>query len=155
MRLQAKVELTYAGKLFRPGMLFDALERDGLVLINRDQAVRFNLEDPSMRNLGDAIENLLPSEPPPAEPAVVSLSPDVAPALATGGTGTITVTIIDPGTWVVEGDPAAPWLTYNPITPQSSGGTVNWTAGVNGTGEVRQGVLHINGEPFTVNQAAG
>ena len=154
MRLQARVEVVYAGKTFQPGALFDALDRDAWELINTDQAMRFHLEDPSTRSLEDALANLMPGEPPPAAPAVVSLSPDVAPVVAAGGSGNIAVTIVTPGTWVVEGDPAAPWLIYSPITPQSTAGTVNWTASDNPTGEARQAILHINGEPFTLNQAA-
>ncbi len=148
MRLVAITDFTFDGKEIRHGQIFDATEEQARDLINKDLAHRFHLEDPG--HPPPVIEP--PVEPPP--PAVVSLSPDVAPASADGDTGSVIVTITTPGTWVVDPDPAAAWLTYTPTTPQSEDGTVDWTAEANTTEEARDATLHINGEPFTVTQDA-
>ena len=149
MRMVAITAFTFEGKDIRQGTIFDAPDREAHRLMDEGVAHRFNLEDPSTLNSPQPV-----IEPEPLPPAVVSLSPDVAPASADGGTGSVTVTITTPGTWVVDGDPAAAWLTYTPTTPQSEAGTVDWTAEANTTVDVRQAILHINGEPFTLNQDA-
>ena len=147
MRLIATTDFTFHGIEIRLGQIFDATEEQARDLINQDLAHRFHLEDPG--HPPPVIE------PPPVEPpAVVSLSPDVAPASADGDTGSVIVTITTPGTWVVDPDPAAAWLTYTPTTPQSEDGTVDWTAEANTTEEARDATLHVNGEPFTVTQDA-
>ena len=150
MRLQAKVELTYAGKEFRPGMLFDALERDGLELVNSDQAVRFHLEDPSTRSLDDALRDLLPPETPTM--AAVSIEPTTATVLAEGGTGSILVTIEEDGTWVVGAHPD--WVSCDPVQPQTASGMVSYVADPNSSGLPRQARIDINGNTFTLNQGA-
>ena len=105
MRLKAKTYLTYAGKEWAPGQLFDAPKTRALVMIDRGDAEPFLLEDPSQRTLEDAIDNLLPAEPPPpSPPAEVSLSPDVAPALAGGGTGAAYMVVSDPRAGELGGD---------------------------------------------------
>ena len=147
MRLVAKTDFTFQGKDIRIGTIFDAPEQQAQDLINQDLAHRFHLEDPSTLN------NPPVAEPPEAQPpAVVSLSPDVAPASGDGDTGSVTVTITTPGIWIVEADPAAAWLTYTPTTPQSTDGTVDWTAEANTDVAPRQAILHVNGEAFTLNQ---
>ena len=153
MRLLATTDFTLSapdGIQIRRGQIFDASDDQAQALINQDLAHRFHLEDPSTLNNPPVVE------PPPVDlpPAVVSLSPDVAPVLADGGTGSVTVTITTPGTWLVDGDPTAAWLTYTPTTPQSTDGTVDWTAEANTTVDARQAILRINGEPFTLNQDA-
>jgi len=155
MRLKAKEYLTYAGREWQPGQLFDAPRTHGLVLINDGKAEPFNLEDPSQRSLSEIIETV---QPPPAMPDVpgVSITPSSAAAAAAGDTGSIAVAITSPGvsgTWTVSKDAVAGWLTYSPITPQSADGTVNWTAAANSMG-ARTGNLYINGKTFTVTQAA-
>lgn len=147
MRMVAITAFTFEGKDIRQGTIFDAPDREAHRLMDEGLAHRFNLEDPSTLNNPPVVE-------PPAPPAVVSLSPDVAPAAAAGDTGSVIVTITTPGTWVVEGDPDATWLIYTPTTPQSEDGTVDWTAEANTDVVTRQAVLHINGEPFTLNQDA-
>ena len=162
MRLKAKEELTYAGKVFQAGALFDALERDGLVMINHDQAERFSLEDPSARTLEDMIDNLRPPAPPPEPlPDVppVAISPTSATALAAGETGkTFDVAITGEGvsgTWTVEVEASALWITVvSPTTPQSTDGRVDYDVAEN-LGVQRSGDMTVNGETFTVTQDAG
>jgi hypothetical protein len=87
----------------------------------------------------------------------VSIAPSTATVLASGGTGSIAVTITAPGesgTWTVDKDADATWLTYTPMVPQSADGTVNWTADGNTTGEPRQAHFYINGKTFILNQGA-
>jgi hypothetical protein len=152
MRLKAKTELTYAGKNWRPGDVFDALEQQALDLINRDQAQPYNLEDPATISLQDRVENLLPPLPdvPP-----VTISPTFATVAALGGTGILTVTITGEGTsgtWTVDKDSTATWLTVtSPTTPQSSSGPINYDVSPN-LGVERVAHLYINGKTFTVTQ---
>jgi hypothetical protein len=155
MRLKAITELTYAGKNWRPGQLFDAREAQARDFINKGLAEPFNLEDPSTRTLAGAIENLLP----PAEPALpdvpaVSITPVGVIVPKAGSTGSIAVTITAPGasgTWTVDKDADATWLTYTPTTPQSADGTVTYTAEQNPGGQ-RTAHFYINGKTFTVDQ---
>jgi hypothetical protein len=157
MRLQAKVELTYAGKDWHPGALFDALERDGRQLIAEDKAVPFNLEDPSTRSVSDIVESMRPEEPP-ALPDVppVTLTPTSASPLAAGGTASFNVAITGEGvsgTWTVDKDASAIWLTVtSPTLPQSTDGTVDYTVAEN-LGVVRVGNIYVNGKSFVVTQA--
>lgn len=154
MRLQARVELTYANKVWAPGMLFDALERDAREMINRDEAAPFNLEDPSTRTLGDAIVNLLP--PLPAQPTV-SLNPSSATPDAAGGTASFTVTITGPGvsgTWTAVADAGAAWLTIvSPTDPQTVSGDVQYAVEANTDPTPRSADITVNLASFTVTQA--
>jgi hypothetical protein len=87
----------------------------------------------------------------------VTISPTSANVLAAGGTGTITVTITSPGasgTWTVDKEATATWLTHSPTTPQSANGSVTYTAAAN-TGAARVGHFYINGKTFTLNQGGG
>jgi Putative binding domain, N-terminal len=154
MRLKARQDVEYAGKMFQAGMLFDAPRTTALQMINQDQAEPFGMEDPSTRSLGDAIENLLP--PFPDVPGV-SIMPVGVIAPKNGSSGSITVTITSPGvsgTWTVDKDSTADWLTYSPMTPQSSDGTVSYTVAAN-SGAERTAHLYINGKTFTVDQKSG
>lgn len=82
MRLKAKVDLTYGGRDLQPGAIFDALERDGLEMISRDEAEPFNLEDPATR----PAEGLIPeASAPPDEPPAHSTPPPAAPTGETIG----------------------------------------------------------------------
>lgn len=157
MRLKAKEELTYAGKTFQAGMLFDALERDGLLLVNQDQAERFGLEDPSTRKLADIVEDLRPPEEPLPDVPPVTISPTSASPSAAGGTGTFDVTVTGEGvsgTWTVDKDASALWLTVvSPTTPQSASGTVTYDTAEN-MGTIRTGNMYVNGKTFVVTQAA-
>jgi hypothetical protein len=86
----------------------------------------------------------------------VTISPGSANVGAGGGNGTVTVTINSPGasgTWTVDPEASATWLTHTPTTPQSADGSVTWTAAINETGAARVGHLYINGKTFTLNQA--
>lgn len=64
MRLKAKKTLAYAGKIYEADALFDARQQDGLDLINRGQAERFGLEDPSTRPLSAILDDALPQPEP-------------------------------------------------------------------------------------------
>lgn len=157
MRLQAKEELQYAGRTYGPGMLFDALERDGLLMINQDQAVRFNLEDPSTRTLADIVDNLKTVESvPPGPLSPVSLLPTSTQVTADGGTQTFNVVPTGDGSWTAS--TVDPWLHIDsPTTPQMSPGTVTYSIQAhNGTvGEPaadRTGVIQVNDAAFAVTQ---
>jgi len=153
MRLKAKSLLTYAGKEFVPGMLFDAPERDGRELISRDEAEPFNLEDPSQRTLAGALANLAPAMPA-VPPVTITPTSDTQDAL--GGTGSFEVAVTGPGesgTWTVDKDASATWLTVTaPLTPQTVDGPVDYNVSSN-LGAERAANMYINGKTFTVTQA--
>ena len=159
MRLKAREEITYAGRQWQAGMLFDALERDGRTLINQGLAEPFGLEDPSTRPLADILETMRPEEPP-ALPEVppVTISPTSAAPAAAGGPGTFDVTITgegQSGTWTVDKDASALWLTVvSPTTPQSTDGTVDYDVAEN-LGVQRTANMYVNGKTFAVTQDAG
>jgi hypothetical protein len=143
------VELEYAGKIWAPGMLFDAPETMGRGFISRDEAEPFNLEDPSTRTLSDALENLQPDVPPDA---FVSLSPTGAIPNATGGADFFRVTMTNEGTWTASGGTV--WLTIDsPTAPQTQSGDVHYTVAPNTDTGVRAGDIQVNSETFTVTQA--
>ena len=155
MRLKARVELKYANRVWQPGMLFDAPDSIARGMIGRDEAEPFNLEDPSTRTLSDAIENLLPPEPPAPEEAPVSLSPTGAIPPAAGGADFFRVTMTGEGTWTATEDagPSA-WLTIDsPTVPQATSGDVHYTVAPNPDSTVRAGEIQVNAETFTVSQA--
>jgi Putative binding domain, N-terminal len=90
----------------------------------------------------------------PDVPAV-SISPTSATVPAAGGTGSIAVAITAPGvsgTWTVDKDADATWLTFTPMTPQSTDGTVEYTAAANTDAAARDAHFYINGKTFTLNQ---
>lgn len=158
MRLKAKEYLTYAGREWAPGQLLDAPRTHALELINHGHAEPFLLEDPSQRPLSEIVEGMRPPEvpPPPVLPDVpgVALTPEADLAVAAGQTGSIMVTITEPGisgTWTVEKEAIADWLTYTPDTPQATDGVIDWTAAAN-AGAARTGHLYINGKTFTLDQ---
>jgi hypothetical protein len=110
-------------------------------------------EVPTAAELQDVVDGggggTVPDVPP------VTISPTSAAPTAAGGTGTVTVTITGPGvsgTWICTKDATAAWLTFNPATPQSANGSVNWSAAAN-LGVARSAHLYINGKTFTLNQA--
>jgi len=155
MRLKALTELTYIERVYPAGALFDALDRDGRDMISQSLAVPFNLEDPSTRSLADILESLEPPEPPVPP---VTLSPTSAAPDATASSASFTVTMTGPGisgTWTVDKDAAATWLTVDsPTTPQTADGPVNYSVTAN-TGAARSANIYVNGQTFTVTQAAG
>jgi hypothetical protein len=153
MRLKARVELKYANRVWQPGMLFDAPDSIARGMIGRDEAEPFNLEDPSTRTLSDAIENLLPPEPPVPDEAPVSLSPTGAIPPAAGGADLFRVTMTGTGTWTATSDSA--WLTLDsPSGPQTQSGDVHYTVAPNLGPGTRAGDINVNSETFTVTQAA-
>jgi hypothetical protein len=111
---------------------------------------------PTLQEIGDAVGGgegggTIPDVPP------VTISPTSATAAASGGTGSVAVTITGPGasgTWIATKDSTATWLTFSPSTPQSASGTVTWTAAAN-TGGSRSANLYINGKTFALTQSAG
>jgi hypothetical protein len=150
VRLKAKEQIDYAGRVWQPGALFDAPETMGRDMISRGQAEPFNLEDPSTRTLGDMIENLQPPVPPDGS---VSLSPTGAIPPAAGGSNSFQVTMTGEGTWTATG--GAPWLTIDsPTGPQTQSGDVNYTVDANDGPGTRAGDIQVNTETFTVTQAA-
>lgn len=157
MRLKARVHLTYAGKEWSPGQLFDAPTTHGMGMINAGDAEPFNLEDPSTRTFGDMLENLAPAAPALPDVPPVTISPTSATMSSTGGADTITVTVTGEGTsgtWTVDKDAAATWITIaNPTEPQTESGVVQYNVNSNANA-ARVGHLYINGKTFTVNQAA-
>jgi hypothetical protein len=94
------------------------------------------------------------TDPPLPDVPGVSITPTSGTVVAAGGTGSIAVAITEPGisgTWTVDKDADALWLTYTPMTPQSADGTINWTAAAN-LGVLRVAHLYINGKTFTLSQ---
>ena len=92
----------------------------------------------------------LPDVPP------VTISPTSGTVAAEGGTGSIAVTVTGPGasgTWTVDKDSTATWLTFTPTGPQSGSGSVNYTAAAN-TGAARTANFYINGKTFKLDQSA-
>lgn len=155
MRLKARVNLTYAGKEWSPGQLFDAPQQHAQELINSDRAERFLLEDPSQRTLAEALDNLLP-DLPAVPPVTITPASDEIPAA--GGSGRFDVEVTGPGvsrTWTAEKDPGTDWLTIDaPTTPQTASGTVDYTVAANTDAE-RTANIHVNGSTFVVTQLAG
>lgn len=89
----------------------------------------------------------------------VEVAPKEASFGAGGGPGAFDVTVTGSGTsgtWTVDVlNAAKPWLTVDsPLTPQSTDGSVTYTVWAN-TGPEREGKFFVNGQAFTVTQAAG
>ena len=89
----------------------------------------------------------------------VELEPKEATFDSSGGPGSFEVTITGSGasgTWTVDIlNAARTWLTLNsPTAPQSADGPVTFSVWAN-TGAERTGKFFVNGQPFTVTQAAG
>ena len=95
------------------------------------------------------------STPPPPPSCSYSIMPGSAAAVAAGGTGSVGVTA-DPGcAWTAA---VASGGTFLSITSGSSGsgsGSVGYTVAPNTTTTARNGTLSIQGQTFTVTQAAG
>jgi Putative binding domain, N-terminal len=155
MRLIATTTFDFQGKTLTAGSIFDAPDDQANVLINQDLAHRFHLEDPStLNNPQPVIEP--PEEPLPDVPPV-TIEPTEATMPAEGGSGVITVTMTGPGTsgtWTVDKDADATWLSYMPDTPQSVDGDIDYAVDVNTDTAERTGNLYINGKTFTVTQDA-
>jgi hypothetical protein len=98
-----------------------------------------------------------PEEGPEPDVPPVEISPESAAPAAAGGPGSFSVTMTGSGTsgtWTVDKDAGATWLTVDsPTTPQSADGTVMYTVAAN-TGASRTGNIYVNGKTFTVTQAA-
>jgi len=96
-----------------------------------------------------------PSPPLPDVPPV-TLSPTSADLPIEGGTGSFAVTVTGPGTsgtWTVDQDSTATWLTVDsPTEPQSASGAVDFTVEAN-AGAARSANMYVNGKTFAVNQA--
>jgi hypothetical protein len=153
MRLKARTSFQYEGIAYKAEDLLDAPDQDAVALINRDQAMIWNLEDHTQRSEIpadlDATTEPLPDVPP------VTISPTEAAALAAGGVGSFDVAITGPGTsgtWTVDKDAAADWLTVvSPTTPQATDGTVDYDVAPNDAAE-RSANMYVNGKTFTVTQ---
>ncbi len=151
MRLKARVNFTYDGVEYKREDVFDVDDSIGLHVINRDLAMPWNLEDPTQRSESVVVE----SEPLPDVPPV-TISPTEAAVPAAGGAGSFDVTITGAGTsgtWTVDKDAAATWLTLvSPTTPQATDGTVDYDVAPNDTAEERVAHFYTNGKTFTVTQ---
>lgn len=102
----------------------------------------------------------MPTEPVYDVPPV-ALDPTTQTHLASGGTGSVSVTKTGEGvsdTWTVDKQVEATWVTLvsppNQVPQSAWPGAVNYTVAANTTGQPRQGFLYINGKTFTVNQGA-
>jgi hypothetical protein len=150
MRLKARAQFTYRGVDVSAGDIFDMPEPQSLVLIDRNQAVPFNLEDPSQRAVG-VIAAGIPDVPP------VTINPTSANVATTGSTGNFSVTITGYGTsrnWMPTKDATADWITINsPTTPQYADGDVDYTVAPN-AGAQRAANIYVNGKTFAITQDA-
>ena len=98
----------------------------------------------------------IPDRPPmPGEtPATVTLNPTTGTVLASGGSGSVNVTVTGgDGTWTVDPASVPDWVT---ITPMSAHGDKNMTyaATKNTTGQPKQALISVSGSTFTLNQGA-
>jgi len=108
-------------------------------------------KNPELADVPSAIEiaGEIPDVPP------VTISPASGAVPAEGGNGSIAVTVTGPGasgTWTVDKDSTATWLTFTPTGPQTGSGTVTYTAAAN-TGAARTAHFYINGKTFTLDQS--
>jgi hypothetical protein len=113
----------------------------------------WNLEDSTQRSEIPADLDVPAGELPDVPPVTISPTSDDMGAGA--GAGTFSVTMTGPGlsgTWTATKDSTATWLTYTPITPQSTDGTVNYNATAN-AGAERVAHCYVNGKTFTITQA--
>ena len=96
-----------------------------------------------------------PTEPLPDVPPV-SINPTSAAPAAAGGSASFAVIMTGPGqsgTWTVDKDAVADWLTVtSPTTPQVADGQVMYTVAAN-EGAERSARMYVNGKTFTVTQA--
>jgi hypothetical protein len=81
-----------------------------------------------------------------------TVTPTVASAPNTAGTGSVTVTAAAGCNWPVSS--SAAWLTFTG-TGGSGNGTVNYSFTANSTTQTRLGVLTVAGQPVNITQAAG
>jgi hypothetical protein len=152
MRLKARTNFQHEGTAYRTEDLLDVPDGEAVALINRDLAMIWNLEDHKHRS--EIVD--VPSEPLPDVPPV-TISPTSASPGPGASTDSFDVVMTGPGTsgtWTVDKDASATWLTYTPMTAQSTDGTVTFTVTAN-TGAARTGRFYVNGKTFTVVQAAG
>jgi len=148
MRLQAIKDFRFRGFPLSPGNIFEAPEDAGLVLVDQDYAILFNLEDPSKRSVG-VFGELIPEVP------AVELNPTSDSMPLIGGSGSFSVIITGPGisgTWTAEQDAVATWLTItDPTVPQTEDGHVSYTVSPNG-GAPRAANIYVNGKTFSIDQ---
>jgi hypothetical protein len=154
MRLKARANIQFGERAFKPEDLLDVPDEMAVALINRDLAMIWNLEDPAQRSDIPTAAAAPPEELPDVPP--VTISPTSASALAAGSTGSrFDVTITGPGisgTWTVDKDASALWLTLvSPTTPQSTDGSVTYDVAEN-LGVLREAHFYVNGKTFTVTQ---
>lgn len=86
----------------------------------------------------------------------VHLTPTSAAPTNAGGSATFAVAkdqVGGPGTWLPSSD--ASWLTItSPTVAQTADGNVSYTTSANASGVARVGHIYVNGQTFTVTQAA-
>lgn len=81
----------------------------------------------------------------------VSLSASSASVADTGGSGSVNVTAPDGFAWTAVSN--VPWITVTSGASGIGNGTVGYTVSAN-TGTARQGTITIDGQTYTVNEAA-
>lgn len=113
----------------------------------------------ALRDYGIYVEGvLLPGGQYTSAVPAVSLTPISASPSNAGATATFAVAkdlAGSPGTWFPTKDASALWLTINsPTTPQTANGNVSYTTIANASGVARVGHIYVNGQTFTVTQAA-
>jgi len=108
-------------------------------------------------DVAEAVTELRNAAPPPPDVPPVTLQPTSQSFTAAGGNSSFQVTVDGPGisgTWTVDKDAAADWLTViAPTTPQEDDGVVNFAVAVNGDPAERTANLYVNGKTFAVTQA--
>lgn len=96
-----------------------------------------------------------PSFPKPTpEPGTTTLNPATATVLASGGSGSVNVTVTPSGTWTVDPLSVPPWVTLTSMGPQPSDANMVYSAAQNTTGAPRQAFIKVNNATFTLNQGA-
>ena len=96
--------------------------------------------------------SLIATEEPPGNGCNPSISPSNASYSATGGAGSVSVTLGTGCGWTAASNAA--WITITSGSSGTGNGTVNYSVASN-TGTARTGTITIANQTFTVNQAAG
>ncbi len=121
------------------------------IVVSPDQEDNLTAEWRDYTSYAVAVAQARPPDVPP-----VTLNPIQADVLASGFSGSFTVTMTGEGlsgTWIATKDAAADWLNFTPTEPQSADGTVDYIVAAH-TGPARTAHIYVNGQTFTINQDA-
>jgi hypothetical protein len=83
--------------------------------------------------------------------STLGLSPTSQSFMASGGSGSVSVTVPGSCTWTARSNAA--WLTITSGGSGTSNGTVNYSVAANTSGNSRTGILRIGPQTLTVTQA--